>query len=96
MEEAQIVKQELPRYKCHKEVQAAKIRSVKHSISGGVSSPSTCEVILEGVDHEPVVVTQEWCQKHKPADGGYFVRYEDGYESVSPTDAFEKGYTLIQ
>lgn len=28
--------------------------------------------------------------------GGYYVVYEDGYESWSPAEAFEKGYTLIQ
>lgn len=27
------------------------------------------------------------------ADAGYYVRYEDGYESWSPAKAFEEGYT---
>lgn len=33
--------------------------------------------------------------KHKPVAGGYFVVYEDGYESFSPAKAFEEGYTRI-
>lgn len=27
--------------------------------------------------------------------GGYYVRYQDGYESWSPAEAFEEGYTRI-
>ena len=27
--------------------------------------------------------------------GGYYVRYPDGYESWSPAEAFEEGYTLV-
>lgn len=28
--------------------------------------------------------------------GGYYVLYKDGYESWSPADAFEEGYTRIK
>ena len=28
--------------------------------------------------------------------GGYYVRYPDGYESWSPAEAFEDGYTLVE
>ena len=28
--------------------------------------------------------------------GGYYVRYPDGYESWSPAEAFEEGYTLVE
>jgi len=28
--------------------------------------------------------------------GGYYVVYKDGYESFSPAEAFEEGYTLIE
>ena len=27
---------------------------------------------------------------------GYFVKYEDGYESWSPKSTFEKGYELVE
>lgn len=40
-------------------------------------------------------VSKEYIQKHKPVVGGYYVVYEDGYESFSPAEAFESGNTLI-
>ncbi len=44
----------------------------------------------------PIVnVSQEWLDKHKPEIGGYFVVYEDGYQSYSPAKAFEEGYTRL-
>lgn len=42
-----------------------------------------------------VAVDMAWIEKHKPVIGGYYVRYADGYESFSPADAFEAGYTAI-
>ena len=35
-------------------------------------------------------------EKSAPGVGGYFVRYEDGYESFSPAAAFEGGHTPIR
>lgn len=69
-------------YKCHKRVQAAKILEVHGNlllIPGGRS----------------LTVTQEYKHKHNPQAGGYFVKYEDGYESYSPAAAFESGYTVV-
>lgn len=37
----------------------------------------------------------EYMQKHQPRAGGYFVVYKDGYESWSPAEAFEEGYTRV-
>lgn len=42
-----------------------------------------------------VMVAAEYVEKHKPTVGGYYVRYADGYESYSPAEAFEGGYTRI-
>ena len=42
-----------------------------------------------------VFVEVGYCQQHKPKVGGYFVRYEDGYESFSQAAAFEGGHTPI-
>jgi len=39
-------------------------------------------------------VSAEYLAKHKPTSGGYYVVYKDGYESFSPAQAFEEGYTL--
>ena len=43
----------------------------------------------------PFRVGYSYMQKHKPQVGGYYVVYEDGYESYSPAGAFEAGYTLV-
>lgn len=74
----------LPRYKSHKEVNAVKIEA----ISGPTIWP-------EG-PFPSFNVSKEYLEKHKPTAGGYFVVYADGYESWSPAEAFEEGYTLIQ
>jgi hypothetical protein len=79
----------LPRYRCHKEVQAAKITRVDIDRESG-DALLTCESVSD-----PFWVAPSYVQKHKPARGGYFVRYSDGYESFSPAEAFEGGYTLI-
>ena len=34
-------------------------------------------------------------QAQPSKSGGYYVRYPDGYESWSPAEAFEEGYTLV-
>ena len=43
-----------------------------------------------------IVPLDGFVQKHNPQSGGYYVRYEDGYESYSPAEAFESGYTPIE
>lgn len=78
----------LPRYRCHKIVAAVKILSLLPIDDGGA-------VLHVGPDIPSIVVPAEYCQKHQPVVGGYFVRYEDGYASFSPADAFEAGYTRI-
>ena len=42
---------------------------------------------------EPFLVDADYMAKHKPQVGGYWVLYEGGYESFSPAQAFESGYT---
>jgi hypothetical protein len=53
-------------------------------------------VILPADENFPsFTVSAEYLTKHKPQVGGYFVVYADGYESYSPAQAFEEGYTRI-
>lgn len=96
---------DLPRYRCHKVVQAAKITTaVREETSEGlqrhektvVTYVLTLEVPGE-VEPAFRVVSEKWFERNAelPAIGGYFVVYDDGYESWSPAEAFEKGYTLI-
>lgn len=83
---------QLPRWKCHKEVYAAKILRIE----AGGESPGRLVLTFDGgseaafVDLEPA-----WFAKHKPEPGGYYVQYADGYRSYSPAGAFEDGYTRL-
>lgn len=76
---------QLPRWKCHKEVHAARIVGLDYA--RGYS------LVLEDVGRR--CVGEAWFLKHKPSVGGYYVQYADGYESYSPAAAFEEGYTRI-
>ena len=89
----------MPRYKCHKEVHALQIDSIE--FDAGIASLENRETdgsamitpVHDGF--EPFKVDAEYLRKHNPQPGGYFVVYEDGYESFSPAEAFEKGYTRL-
>lgn len=79
----------LPRYVCHKEVQALKIQSVRHMHDGRY------QLHFAELGYEAIDVTSEWVDKHGPKPGSYYVVYKDGYASVSPARAFEEGYTAV-
>ena len=76
---------ELPKYKCHKEVWAAKITGITPY------EGDTNGLILGEVGGR-YVVTDEWIKRFKPEKGGYLVIYKGGYTSFSPAQAFEDGY----
>lgn len=88
----------LPRYKSHKIVEAAKIEGV-------LVEPGQVVLAVEirGPNGEfgtgRVVVRPSWLEREmvtavgqRNLVGGYYVRYEDGYESWSPASTFEDGY----
>lgn len=78
---------QMPLYKSHKQVRAAKIESVRDDwAEQGVH--------VEGIGL--VRMGDEWMARHKPVVGGYLVEYEDGYQSFSPAEAFESGYTRVK
>ncbi len=99
-------KHELAKYRCHKDVRAARIETVEPdatAVRGTQAGPFL--VLLSdptftgSPDDTPMVrqdVTVKWMTKHSPEVGGYFVAYEDGYTSYRPAKAFEAGYTLIE
>lgn len=84
MEESAV---QLPRYRCHTEVWAAKIQIVERRVDG-----ESYRLSLSNNGY--VDVDDAWYAKHKPELGGYFVQYDDGYRSYSPAAAFESGYAL--
>ena len=81
---------EMPRYRCHKEVHALKIKSIH------LTTPDKPAILVfEGGLYKGLRVPLEWFNRHKPEVGGYYVVYKDGYTSYSPAQAFEEGYTRI-
>lgn len=84
---------EMPRYKCHKEVWALKIKEIKRVPSGNATVTHTIVPADEG--YAPFEVSLEYIGKHSPVAGGYYVVYADGYISYSPAKAFEEGYTRV-
>lgn len=77
---------QFPRYQCHKQVGALKIRAI-------IQNPRGFELHFDDDRFVPIQVGADWCVLHNPDPGGYFVAYDDGYTSYSPADAFEAGYS---
>jgi hypothetical protein len=67
----------------------------RHSYDPGDSPIITPVIYPEDEDYFEFGVSSAYMAKHDPQPGGYWVRYEDGYESYSPAEAFEGGYTRI-
>lgn len=96
---------QMPQYRCHKTVSALKIKEVvchAHpdpavSIEEFAKTDefSGCNLFFEDERYAFRPMGAIWFRKHQPTKGGYFVVYEDGYESFSPAKAFEDGYTKI-
>lgn len=80
--------EEYPQYKCHKVVRAAKIR--------GISFPDNDNLTLHFTKPLPrKTISTSRAASAGVIVGGYWVMYEDGYESYSPALVFEKGYKRI-
>lgn len=89
------VGREMPRYKSHKVIHALKIAELLSP--AGENEETDGSLIMVPVDEgfAPLRLAREYVQKHKPQTGGYFVVYNDGYQSWSPEKAFEEGYTRV-
>ena len=88
---------EMPKYRCHKEVHALKIKAISLDIDEAVKEnretdgSATITPVRDGF--APFKVDQAYVQKHNPQVGGYYVVYEGGYKSGAPAEAFENCYT---
>lgn len=60
-----------------------------------IHQPPGCMILITHAGSE-TVVSEEFVERHRPEVGGYIVRYEGGYLSYSPKEAFENGYTLLE
>lgn len=91
---------EMPRYQCHKQVYALKIKDISPhpnpDTSGQSVAASYGAVITPFEDgYAPFDVPSEFVMRQRPQVGGYYVVYDDGYASYSPAAAFEAGYTQL-
>lgn len=79
---------DIPRWLCHKKVLADRVIGIMTN-KGDVTWTLAC-----GAE---VAVGHELLHRGGPNPiGGYYVRYDDGYQSWSPAAAFEDGYTREQ
>ena len=67
---------------CSIEVWALKIKYVTRE-SDGIG-----KIVPMDKGYGVFTVGSKYMEKHNPEDGGYYVKYEDGYESYSPAEAF--------
>lgn len=87
----------VPRYRSHKVVYALKIGEFLASTMTengiGVFRPEDQSL---GIDC--VYTSRGWLSRFAATDSdlGYWVQYEDGFESWSPSEAFENGYQRLQ
>ena len=90
---------EMPKYQSHKIVWALKIKEIVFdSVLAHADNRETdgsAMITPEEGGYASFKVNHKYCLKHQPEVGGYYIRYEDGYESWSPSKAFESGYALI-
>ncbi len=85
----------MPRYKCHKEVHALKIRRVNFMGEG-------VDLVFTQTEFAPIEISFPEAARFKKAmqghlesgDVGYLV-VEDGCRSWSPTKVFEDGYARL-
>ena len=81
----------LPVYQCHKKVHALKIGDIE------IFDGQTAVIKPANPEYAEFRTVPGWAARYKGArsDPGYYVVYEDGYTSWSPTQAFERGYSLV-
>jgi hypothetical protein len=91
---------EMPKYKCHKEVWALKIKSIVFDSDlakkTNQETDGSATITPEEEGYGPFKVNSNYVQKHNPKVGGYYVLYKGGYPSWSPAEDFEEGYSLIK
>lgn len=86
---------QMPAYQSHKKVWALKIAAIEFEPDG------SARIAPADVGYAPFIVPGFRSRFHGGAnvgddpDLGYFVQYQGGYISWSPTTAFEEGYTRL-
>jgi hypothetical protein len=92
------VEVELPRYQSHKKVWADKVVKVKdnsgENCEAAMANDSFIIWYLDSGGYVHVSKDLKLRGGENPV-GGYYVQYDDGFQSWSPAKAFEEGYTRI-
>lgn len=87
----------LPLFVSHKKVRALKIAEVEELHHDGRIAPENVRGVrlhFADVRYEPKDMGLDYALRVRRGDDpGYYVVYADGYESWSPTQAFEDGYS---
>jgi hypothetical protein len=89
---------EMPKYQCHKQVWALKIKEIHQAAADKVAQNDGGDWVLvpEEARFAPIIVGHyDYYDRHRPEVGGYYVVYQGGYKSYSPASAFESGYTRV-
>ena len=81
----------MQKWKSHKVVEAFRIEGAKWD-DDGFRLRGRLETVVVDPEHADRMINQA----SGLVIGGYYVRYEDGYESWSPAEAFEAGYTRVE
>lgn len=79
----------LQEYRCHKAVKAGQIFAV-------IFDHGTDEFVITLQSGMKIRKKRDWMERTGATIDGYYVLYEDGYDSYSPKAAFEKGYSVIE
>lgn len=86
----------LPTYQSHKQVRGGKITGIERATLAGTAGEGIRVLVFGEAGGQRHKVSDSWFEKHKPERGGYFVQYENGYESYSPAEAFELGNSRLE
>lgn len=80
---------EMPRYKSHKTVWAFKISAIE------IRQDKSAVIAPADKGYAPFTTKPGWAERFTGSedDKGYYVEYDGGFASWSPTKAFEEGYT---
>lgn len=83
----------MPKFQCFKTVHALKIKDVSPPDPNGF-----CVITPADGRYAPFNPKADWSRRFDGGteDPGYYVVYDDGHASWSPTKAFEDGYRPIQ
>ncbi|MEN6549436.1 MAG: hypothetical protein ABFE07_25605 [Armatimonadia bacterium] len=81
------VTRELPRYRCHAEVHALKIKIIIPNLRG-------FELHFEDERYAPHEVDDLWWQNNRPEPGAYFVVTTDGNTLCMPAAQFDASFAL--